>query len=219
MNARGAGVDLSLDRERLKYVTENFACLQGLRSLVAGLAWSLYLMAGIYWERSRWSSILAVLPLIGVLPLTFVYIPRYYRRRFGWIQPRQQQHAIADWSARRIAVTLFAILMLVMGFDVVCELISVPEDTVQSLVMSIFLIYLGFYLGLRWPRRGMYILPIGPLVAFIGLYPLWHHLDTREFFLWRILNAGSCGIGLALMGLCDHITLVLLMPKHVEEEK
>ncbi len=201
------------DRKRLQYLTEHFASLQGLGTLVVGLGLALTKMAEVPWKGA--GDLLSLFAWAAVIPLVYIYIPRYYRQRFGHVQP---QHTIADWSAKSIAIWTVGLVVVVGALSGVGHLLSLSSDTVFSLLMAAILTCIAFRFGFQWPRRGIYMLPIGLAVAYLALYPLWHPLDTRQLELWRILNAGSWGVGMAVVGLLDHIALVRLLPKHVAED-
>ena len=203
-----------VDYDRLSYVARNFTRLQGLNSVALGLALGSSRTAEVYWEKTHW-GLLAVLPILGVFPLILIYIPRYYRRRFGWVQ---QPPAASELSTRQIIVGTIAIIILIEICDALAHLISLPVDAVLSLPMSVIITYFAFCFGFKWPRRGLYILAVGFAIAFIALYPLWRPLNSSQFVRWRMLNAGSWGLGLALIGLLDHVTLVSLLPKSVVDE-
>ncbi|HEY6305741.1 MAG TPA: hypothetical protein VI488_04685 [Candidatus Angelobacter sp.] len=64
-----------LDPARLKYITENFQGLQGLRAVAFGICLASMQITQLY--PSRW-NLLGVLISAAGLVTTFIYIPRYY---------------------------------------------------------------------------------------------------------------------------------------------
>ncbi|MGB6387358.1 MAG: hypothetical protein WBD25_16730 [Terriglobales bacterium] len=74
----------ALSAERIKYVTEHFHELQGLTSVALGTGFLLTdSLRYVYPDHSPW-LVLLWLPIF----LAFRYLPKYYQRRFGWVEPQ-----------------------------------------------------------------------------------------------------------------------------------
>jgi lysylphosphatidylglycerol synthetase-like protein (DUF2156 family) len=176
-------------------------------------------MADVYWERSDWKILgdfLGVIASVVAVRAFQFSIPSYYQHRFGRVQQRSR---IANWSRKKIAMWVIAFLVFAVVLYVVACVISAPRGVTYSLAMSLIMISFVFPPVNRRFERAVYTLLIGLSVALVALYPLLHSLDARQFALWRILNAAAPGRGLAAIGLCDHITLVCMLPKRVTQNE
>jgi hypothetical protein len=76
--------------------------------------------------------------------------------------------------------------------------------------------------SLRWhmsgiERQRVYFMLVG-MISFASIvsYAIFHP-EAKELDLWKLLNAGGFGLSLIALGLYDHTTLVLLLPKRVSE--
>jgi hypothetical protein len=65
----------------------------------------------------------------------------------------------------------------------------------------------------------MYFLASGALAwAFAAFYPMWHP-DATHPALCKFLNEGWMGLSFIAWGLYDHLTLVRLMPRRIDNYK
>jgi hypothetical protein len=98
--------EVPVDHERLRHATRILGTRQGLYTVLFG---ALYLLMelGDEWEwRGEWSIRLTVLAGIPVLMVAYRrWIPRYYRKRFGHVEPR-------EISAKQFGVFLGVIVLL-----------------------------------------------------------------------------------------------------------
>lgn len=214
MQSRGFSSDSgALDLWRLRYLAENFQALRGLDSVAVGIGFALYQMAQVYWRGSHW-GILSMIPLMLVLPVVFVYVPRYYARRFGYFQPRP---SYPPWSNKQILTFICA---CIFGFI----LLQVSAELFQSLVpgaagidpngIAIALVFL--FVGSFLPRRRMCAFVFAGAVVGVALVPFLYELNPNQLFVWRLFDASCFGLCIALLGLWNHVALVRLFPKRKE---
>ncbi len=225
-----AEANTTLDPQRLKYLTENFTGLQGLNFVALG-AVLLLPLEDVYGEirpDREWLQWLAYAVLIAVMG----YIPRYYRRRFGWVEPVEPRNP----SNKQFVIFLLVFLVGLFGgrslgqrldryvddlSQVIHSMIFDPTGQVKLLPLICWIAALFANLRKRSQRIGdpyrIYFLVFGTITfALIALYPLWHPEATQSL-LWRTLNAGSLGFSLMGWGLYNHITLVRMLPKRFAE--
>ncbi len=214
----------TLNAERLKYVTEHFHALQGLTWVAFGAMLLIPSMMDFY--GLRWPTLGWVALLIS-WPFAFRYIPKYYRRRFGWVELGP-----ASMTNRQAVIFLLVFLVLLffgrpigryadLIYAVVESMISEPAHPVTLLPVLLWFVYFCASLRRHPSQEDRYrtcFFSLGMLAwAFVVLSPLWHP-EITHFKLWEFLKAGWLGISLISVGLYDHITLVRLLPKRIEED-
>jgi hypothetical protein len=217
-----------LDPERLRSTTANFSGLQGLnlRGLtfaVFGASLAAMQMANVYWKSGLWDG-LVDLASIGLFVASLIYVPRYYRRRFGWVRPRPA--SVPRWGSEFSFGQMFIrVFLLLVTFFVLWMFVHVGGRELMPLV--IWFMVLCVLPCLMWfsqskdGQRPYYIFPVlltVIAVAFITFYPVWHWVDAKQLLLWKTLTAGSLGLGCVVLGVYDHIMLVRLIPKRVAED-
>jgi hypothetical protein len=153
-------------------------------------------------------------------------IPRYYRRRFGWVEPRNPSNKQGVIFLLVLVVLLFWGRRVESYFNDVTQVI---DSMIPDLNGQIELIPLACWIGalctsfLKRSQRmadpyWIYFLCFGTIAcAVVAFYPFWHPGATRSL-LWRTLNAGSFGFSLMAWGLYSHFTLVRLMPQKFQED-
>src|SRR5258708_13036079 len=209
-NDRGS----ALDPDRLKYVTENFAALQGLTFVALG---TMFLLSEIedIWNVPHWLPLMTALCLL----FTFRYIPRYYERRFGEVEPK------IPTNKQALIFVLVMLVLLIWGrrLDVILSdwenrihlMISDPvgQTNLSPLALWIFAFYTSLRSRLgRAEPYGPYFFGLGMIACFIvAFYPLWDPV-ARQLLLWRTLNASSVVLSFIAWPLPTHITLVRLFP-------
>jgi len=102
-----------LDPERLKYLTENFNTLQGLRSVALGMGYAVVMMSNAYWGSGGWAifgSLFACLCFLAAYKISETYIPRYYDRRFGNVKQSPRR---VRWNRKQV---LFGFVRIVAVF-------------------------------------------------------------------------------------------------------
>ncbi len=225
-NRRGEG---PVDHERLKYFTRALGSPQGLYSVLIGTFFLLNELGDIWKGPRGWLAALAMLAGIWILLAAYTrWIPRYYQRRFGHVELQQP-------SAKQLAIFLSVIVILVFfgrffanRIDTVISsfgdrlhvMISDPAHRIN--LWPSFLWMACIVSSLRWNLRAIERQRLGfflcgmIVVASIALLAMWHP-DAEQSRLWQVLNAGGIGLSFIAMGLYEHITLVLLLPKGVEE--
>jgi hypothetical protein len=212
---------IRLSRERLNYITQNFNQI-GLPWAAFGAALLIMKVPDLY--PTWWTTRASFTALIAVLVVMVVYIPRYYRWRFGWVQPNPVSNRFSNWFEHLtgkqgvIYSLIFAAILLV--FALFQELIDLALRIKSfQLVIWLVLLLIGFLCGpqniLR--RRIPFFSVVGLAVAFLTFYPLFHLMSAQQFSLLNNLNACSFGISLILVGLYDHFMLVRMLPRKVAE--
>jgi len=233
----------ALNAERLKYVTEHFHQLQGLTwvALGAALLFQQSVLGDLLpFPRGLTDLIFLALSLACYTAL-FRYAPRYYRGRFGWIEPR---YGRPDYKRLRFLfkrrvffLKLFAFFLLVfLSVLLVLRLLGRPVGHYADSIIGDFHSMIPahpvkFSPALCWsvclcacfrtnPQKEdlyrTYFLASGALAwAFVALYPIWHP-EAMHPTLWKFLNSGWIGLSLIAWGLYNYMTLVRLMPKRIE---
>jgi hypothetical protein len=209
-----------LDPQRLRFLTENFAALQGLNYVAMGAVVLLSPTDGIFNYSKWWQWPTA---FVAVLVIWLRYIRKYYRQRFGYVEPLNP-------SNKQIAYLLVAFIVIYIFrrdldrytldlSQVIRSTISDPGEHVRllPLVGWIGALFTSFLKpSLRTFERFCFTC-LGIIASTgIALYPLGHPRATEDL-AWKTLNAGSLGFSLIAMGLYDHLTLVRMMPKKFEE--
>lgn len=224
---RAADSQTNLDPERLRLVTQNLAGLQtfgarGLGFSAFGALFATMQMSGVYWKDGGWVG-LVVLACLGLFVASLIYVPRYYRWRFGWAEPRKAPvpRWLQDLSFKQVFLAVAALFLLWVLVDVIAHALPIRID-LMPLVS-----WLGVLCATLWLRQSIgkshlsYLLVVLIIVigiAWITFYPLSHPLDPSQLLLWKTLNAGSLGFGCIILGVYDHMMLVRLMPKRIAED-
>jgi hypothetical protein len=223
-----------LDPKRLRYVTENFHILQsqGLNLVVLGLMFLEFRIEEVL--GGRWPWWWDLLFLAGCVA-GIRYIPRYYRHRFGWIEPRTSN------LSNKLLFVLIPVFLILLFFgtnigrfadavaarvgDRLHEMISDPTHRANLNPILWWLWFLSMDLTAPlWRSRrvddhALYISCVGVLFwSVVILYPPLRYPEIMQFTIWKILNAGWLGISFIALGLYGHLTLVRLLPKRIHEE-
>jgi hypothetical protein len=223
--------EMLVDHERLRYVTRIYAGQQGLYTVLLGAS-LLLIELGDAWRGEGLWGLLDFLVTMGGLWIYLAayqrWIPKYYQKRFGHVEPRQPS---AIWFAiflGLIVVLLFLGRSFAHRIDPVISsfgerlhlMISDPAHQINLwpsfFWTTLFIINLGRNLR-SMGRQNLFFLLCGTLgFSSVVLIAMWHP-DARQGVLWRALNAGGIGLSLVALGLYDHITLVRMLPKRAEE--
>jgi len=214
----------TLDPQRLRYLTENFSTLQGLNLVALGaisLLTPLAPIGDVYGVTIRWWFLL----VMAALSVPMRYIERYYRRRFGWVEPRNP-------SNKQIAIFFLALVVLFLcrhSLDrftgdltqVIHSMISDPDGRIELLplvgwIVALFASFLKRSQRVADPYWIYFLCSGTSACAVVAFYPLWHP-EAAQSLVWRTLNAGSFGFSLMALGLYNHITLVRMLPKRFVE--
>ena len=194
---------MTTDLQRIRYVTENFAFLQGLRSLPLGLLFLLFAAGMAGWN-------LFVPAQVGFLEGVIIlacfgaswWIGTLYKRRFGRVERKRSR----AWDY----VIVIAATVIAVEIDLYA---SLPVDLL-SLTLSGFFIWMY----VDWKERIHYLV-IGTVLVGVCLAPL---LPSAGFDgrLWgeggAAFIAAMC-LGLIIGGLLDHRLLVRTLPPAPEE--
>jgi hypothetical protein len=214
----GIGGERALDPKQLKYITENFTTLQqGLGCAASGATFAAWQI--LYWQGSPLMRLVGILLMAGTPVVYDIYIPRYIRSRFGWIE--QQKLPPGE---RPLFTGIGEVILL--GFLITLWIVCVAIQEVNgfqgpinfaTLIQSLGLLCMILYASFAHVR----VMPVTLLVgtagalaqALLALVPFWVPLGPRQMLLWKLLNTGSMGVLLMLMGLCNYIMVLRLLPK------
>jgi hypothetical protein len=221
--------EVPVDHERIKYVTRALGSQQGLYTVLMGAIFLLTELADTWRGPRGWLAALAMLAGLSIFLTAYMrWIPRYYQRRFGHVEPQQP-------NAKQFAIFLGVIVALIFfGWFFAHRIDTVISSFADRLHMMISdpahqinlwpsLFWMACVVSsLRWNLRTIERQRLGFFLcgmlgfASIALFAMWHP-DARQASLWRVLNAGGIGLSFIAVGLYDHMALVLLLPKSVVE--
>ena len=225
--------------KRLKYVTENFSTLQGLRTAVLGVTVLLIKFRSNSLFVGGWLKTLTM-PVVIICGVAYLrFLPKYYERLFGRVE--QQAPDMTNSQGCAFFGTILALLVCSLvvphfgrSLDNLCDELSqsihaMLDDPDHRLNFSPILYWsLLFVLSLSSSsfRRGQ---PIDLRITsfWLVLTLFWcvvitlpvHQPDLVNVTWWKILNTGWLGISLIMTGICDHLTLVFLLPRTSEAEQ
>jgi hypothetical protein len=189
--------EITYDLQQIRYVTQNYNNLQGLRLLPIGL-W--LLIEGLFTAEC------AIPTLLIALVLTWL-IGVYYKRQFG------QVHAMnsPSWKSCLIAVLVLAALAAATAAD---YYLGLPVNLL-GLTMAFGLFWVWLQPAYR-PR--LHYLVVAILVAALSLLQLFGISSGHA--TQPSMLAGSIGILMVLLvgGLFDHLLLVRAFKALPEEE-
>jgi hypothetical protein len=214
----------AVDRLQIVNATKILASRKGLYEVAFGCV---FFWAGLsgFWPKG-WATQLASFALaIAFIGAYKRWIPDYYHRRFGEVKSNEP-------TARQFGImlaVLFGLFLFGLLFGNAADsalsklsirlhtLISDPE---QQIRLAPFFIWITFFVP--GPRRSQ---PNGPsLFGLCGLISFGSvvllatlHPEVKQTGLWRVLNEGGFGLTFVALGLYDHITLVLFLPKKIVE--
>jgi ATP/ADP translocase len=158
------------------------------------------------------------------------YVPRYYRSRFGSVEPLS--------PSNRNAV-IFLLVLLALGLfggplaryldsvlvpqasNEIHSMISDPDHRTNLLPVVFWIVLLCARL-FRRSRFASYLDVSFDLACLLFwafalvFYPL-RHPDVTRLTFWKVLNVGWFGISMIMAGLYDHLTLVELVPRRARE--
>jgi len=180
--------------QRLRYVTERYEQLQGLRLVPLGIpfllssAWRSGHLTSVPWTSGIGPRIWFVFLVAAAVALSLA-TKTYYERRFGDVQ-----------SALTIKTPLAAFVFTALFILSV----SLPRDvqatvSIPAVIIALGLGYLGMVGGLL---RHHYLMIALCVVVFAALGPFGVPLHTRAV-LWDEL----IGIGFVVIGVGDHLLL------------
>ena len=179
---------------RLRYVTERYEQLQGLRLVPLGIpfllssAWRSGRLAWVPWTTGIGARMWFVMLVASALALSLL-AKTYYERRFGDVQSAVRLKAL-------LAAFVFTSLFIVsasLGPDVQ-TVVSIP-----AVIVALGLGYVGMTGGVLRPHYLTMAVGVG-MFALLG--PLGIPLHAREI-LWDQL----IGVGFVLIGAGDHLLL------------
>jgi hypothetical protein len=186
---------------------------------VIGAAFVIFDVVNTFW-KDRWFWLLGPVAAVAAIKCAVTYVPRYYRRRFGWVERSQRSNL---WSFRPL-VGFFILLAIIPVVLLTSYDLGLYVNTKGSglLALAVWLTMMC-YEALERPQlltlRRAYFLPIFLGVVFVVLYPIYHPMSAAQLAVWRRLNDSLLGASFVVMGFCDHILLVRLAPNRVTPDE
>jgi hypothetical protein len=213
-----------LDPERLRNITATLSApYLGLGAAAFGAAFAAFQMLDVYWHGSHWMG-LPVLLLASPFAVWFFYLRKYYASRFGWVQPRQPS-AISTKEIGILGGFGGVLLVIWVVANVLQSLVHLPVDLpFLTLMQSVaFLVLFVFLASWSHPRpifaaRFTIWAALVAVQGVISVLPVWVQLSPDQWLFWKLLNAGSLGILIVAMGLCNHVAMLRMLPKRVEDD-
>lgn len=221
-----ANREVPVDRERLRYVTRLLGSQPGLNTALIGTF--VFFLSAEKVLNGWWSLLAWVAALVG-LRIYFVadqrWMPKYYQQRFGSVRAARE-----PWSKWDALLGLAFLVLLVIGWPIahyfnpiasrlLGNLHTMISDPAGQIDLSPSLLWIAaFYGSLRFRMRQRLYFVVVAMIGFASFvfYAVWYP-EAKELGLWKILNAGGLGLSLIALGLYDYLSLVLLLPKRVEE--
>ncbi len=193
----------NLDIRQLRFVTENYPNLQGLRLVPFAL---LFLAKPL---TSVLDSTLAFVIALALAFSLFFAIGEYYKRTFGRVQRR----------SRSRARDLVLILLFGAGFFAALWIDEKFQPPFSTIGLLVALLFAGIHLRSRVKRRHYAVLAL--LFLMLSFLPMIGLLTTGDLF-GKGAPIGELVLGLTylLVGILDHLLLVRsLSPLPVEQDE
>lgn len=205
-----AASNLVGDRGRVEYVTRNFADLQGLKMLpVAGVfaafgASEAGLLSGTAWWVTFGLSVLVA--CLGV-PL----LSRWYRRRFGRVEPRRDPRRSARMAAVAGGLLVIGIATMMLGASGLTpqvELVSLP-----GIVLGVALALFGVAQGPIARREHPWTWRYGLAIAIVSMVPLgaWVGSGVHPLAASGVMEFVIAGF-FVVSSLDTHLALTRMLP-------
>jgi hypothetical protein len=210
-----------IDHNRLRFITENLAALQGLDAVALG-AMLFFLELKDVLKDPWW---LYVLNLAAVVVIVRQMPSKYYERHFGRVEPKSKNPTSRREAVRGLVGILLLIVALIWGRRI--------EVWVDAVLMGDQSGQIRWLAALMWSARLFRNTqkespadPRGPSFYVVGLitstavcfYPKLYP-EVMQSLIWKTLNAGSLGLSLIAWGLRDHLLLVHLLPKNGSDDE
>lgn len=206
--------------QRIQFTVKSYKALQGLVIAAYGLGLLLYTLfrvwfAQAWFARSAFSGnldtfgfLIEIVVGIAILGLCMVFAKIYYRRTFGQVRTPRPDEPTGSHSVGWIAICML-LLIVSMALDVNLHL----HISFMALAVAATLLIrwhclgrrLHYYLVLAVLMVGASLLPFQPAV-----YQIFSQSKTDEFTYLLYAAVGSL---LIVVGICDHVALVLSMRK------
>ena len=233
------------DLDRIRFVTRNFANLQGLRYLVPLGLMVLSCVGFSSWPLAPLRSVL----FLGAFVL-MIGAGRFYRRTFGEVEPSPQPLVVSELSyssiynhigpALRLPPTIPIVLralllgVLALAVFVLFQFLFWPPWVVSDsglvwtgssatarafFTQSIYFLGGALFLGLGWLRGGSlsrsYPFALGTLLSGLSVLAPWYVSAAAHRWVALLL----CGSSMVLAGLLDHWQLVRVLGRPAGEEE
>ena len=221
-----------VDPDRLRNITENFMASKGsLGFTVFGAALATQQMIDVYWPRSSWMYLVAASLVVAAILFWFIYVPRHDASRFGWVQPKQTSAR----STKAVALVVLLLFSTWLAANLLQHFVQVPASSyfssltlIQSALFLCLIVYVAsrslVYVASRRRIRSAGVrLTIWAVVVaaqgVIAALPIWVSLGPSQRLVWKLLNAGSMGILIMVMGISNYVAMIRMLPKRVAEDE
>lgn len=226
--------EVNLEPGRLQRITQSLLSLQaggGLTYAAAGLALFSASIDGVL--PGGFTGFLTAFAAVTLF-LAYRYIPKYYERRFGHVEPAKYSMGRGEAVVFLLSVTLFLLYILYLliapfiglavgrslgvflgsPVDQVHVLIHDPEHLVHFGPILFCALTISLRAVSRRRDRGLVLMMNLAALLWIAffLYPL-HHAAVTQNLLWKTVSAGWLGISIMAIGLFQHMRVALLLPK------
>jgi hypothetical protein len=186
------------DVQRVRYVTENYRELQGLKSVVVGL-FLLFIVAlydgrlpGSAWVLDSFLVLLLPLCMFGVVAILFRSIQRYYERTLGHVESDPERIR----RERQRGLIAYFLVFISYSLDRNWQ----PPVSIGGLALA------ACFLVIAWPHRTykIHYIVTAVLLAGVSLLPLGGiSLDST-----RTVVSVAAGLAFIVIGCIDHVLLV-----------
>lgn len=194
---------MTTDLRRIRYVTQNFDLLQGLRSLPWAIIFLLSAGGMAGWQffvPAQWGYLegVVLLACFGA----YWWIGTLYARRFGRVERRRSRF----WYH-------VVLIVIVLGAIALNAYVSPPVDLVSLTFSGAFI-----WMYIEWKERIHYLV-IGLILTGITLMPLLPSIgfDGRLWGKGGAAFLAALGLGLIIGGLFDHRLLTQTLPQAPQE--
>lgn len=216
-----------VDPERLKFITENLAALQGLNTAAMGACFFLFSMEDI-WKFPWWADLLrSALAMVLCVAVARGLITKYYERRFGRVEHKPKSPTTRREAISSLISTALFVAALIAAFIwghrlevwATATLIGDRSGQIGLLALLFWIMWLLKNLRKRPsdPRGSLFYVIGSAITAMIVFYPKWHPEAIQSMF-WRTLNTGSIWLTMIAIGLRDHFVLVRFLPNQTGDD-
>ena len=205
------------DLERIRYVTENYERLQGLRAVTTGVVLVLFgivLSAGLPMRFTGFWTLQALLwgAVVLAMLLLPVWVRSYYERRFGQARSR--------WRGLSRYEVMGMLLVLAFVYGLLAANQFYGEGAEQFLSSVAPGVYFGGLLVYEWWPKRSWLTAYWPVLAAVvaGSSPLLSL--AAQISGWQLLLPMIAILGIASIigGLLDHLLLVRTMKSLPEDD-
>lgn len=206
------------ERQRLEWITQNYAAYQGLGVTIAGvlsLAYGWIRLAGGLEPHGRW-FLAAQLVVWCIMLLPRLFSRFYYRPKFGYVKPRSP--AITDaqfWLMSAVGVLFFVVLMPFVFLPAMEHSDGLPFEP-SILLLGIVFVAGGLFNLKKRSYQPYHWMALGLALVVVALLPAFHiqtQEQVRSGWYWITL-----GMFLIIFGWDGHRRLVRDLGHNQEQD-